>query len=819
MEVRKSYADASERTVDELRTIAHSLDMRDLSELTLPQIEEMAELVGRVSPAGDVSGVIRQGLARIPIYREPTADEDPESKPYLRSMGRVLDKAIFGTFFVGPATLLWGYQRLLLMAGKEIDEAFPEGYWQFYLNYALREDTARHANETHGFDTVLKRHQIHLSPTDRMTAWVMASIHCLHMYHDLLRNEWRERIYTSALAQITANRKDAARFARLYRQWERQRPYRRGPDVKPGQDYPTYRQHKFDEFLEKAMHFLPDRLRQEWVFAVTSAKECELPLYQQQMSILAYLESGFHGEKRVPIPLEQAHIGLISRGRYYLIPACRPGTSSPADVTMVRAQIAAILKEERANLTVDSLVKWATVRRKHVHKIRQQMRPELLEEIDKLRYTPILLNMDQQPYYLELSELRQAERGTGSHAMTIFNTGQSFVFDLSHIFFDGTWGAALAEIMTNEATAWGVYLNSLPAIHPPTTTPHVLKFAFTDREQALLEGSPKVSREVSAETESINLRNLLALRRIFKLRSDLIQLTVNDLLVLYRAIHALKYRPDPGLVAEIETLLLDEKTRPAAESALSLLDVKNATNPAILIPVDASQRDPRDRLQPMTFQVPIYELNLLELHDHVVEALNDYKTAAFNRDEAYQEFDQLQRRYLAALAGCGDVFNRAKEIAAMGESSSVGTIKLLAHLPVSFQRLLDKIPSQFDILNDLIKGREVFSNIGAVASSSSLTRFMSAKDDNDNKTLAWGVLTDAENMMRITLRDFRPHVSELAAVGRIDLAIKIIQDYLNAYASGLNDFIRDLRRVTMASRETRMASDIGMLDARESSEQ
>ncbi len=109
------------------------------------------------------------------------------------------------------------------------------------------------------------------------------------------------------------------------------------------------------------------------------------------------------------------------------------------------------------------------------------------------------------------------------------------------------------------------------------------------------------------------------------------------------------------------------------------------------------------------------------------------------------------------------------------------------------------------MLNDIIKGREVFSNVGAVAPDSTLTRFITAKDDNDRKTLAWGVLTDANGVMRLSLRDFRPHVRLLMDIGRRDLATCLVQDYLDAYANGLNSYIRDLYRITLTSRETRMA--------------
>jgi hypothetical protein len=129
---------------------------------------------------------------------------------------------------------------------------------------------------------------------------------------------------------------------------------------------------------------------------------------------------------------------------------------------------------------------------------------------------------------------------------------------------------------------------------------------------------------------------------------------------------------------------------------------------------------------------------------------------------------------------------------------------MLAHMPTPLQRMLDKVPEQFDLLNDLIKGREVMSNVGAVVTTSTLTRFITAKDDNAKKTLAWGIITDAGKVMRISLRDFRPHVTLLEKIGRKELALRITQDYLDAYAHGLNNYIADLQQITQASRETQL---------------
>ncbi|RLD07531.1 MAG: hypothetical protein DRI56_06635, partial [Chloroflexota bacterium] len=227
-------------------------------------------------------------------------------------------------------------------------------------------------------------------------------------------------------------------------------------------------------------------------------------------------------------------------------------------------------------------------------------------------------------------------------------------------------------------------------------------------------------------------------------------------------------------------------------------------NPPILIPIDASQHNPANRLYPLVFEVPLAELDLLNLHQYTVTTLTAYKTANAERTAQYAQFDQLQRTYLAALAGFGEVLSRYINIALQGESTSVGAIKMVAHLPVAIQRLLDRVPHKLDMLNDLIKGREVFSNVGAVVPSSTLTRFITAKDDNDKKTLVWGIITDAKNIMRISLRDFRPHVEMLEAIGRRDLALQIVEDYLEAYANGLNQFISELYHITVSSRETTM---------------
>jgi hypothetical protein len=805
MDANKRYLDASVKTAGNLRTIARSRMLTQLSHLSLPEVDAVVEAVARVIPAGNVPGVILNGLARLSGRKPPLKTIKRDINLLFRGVEKTLDKAVYGAFFAGPAAVIWGYQNLLKLAGKSPEDAFPEGVWQFYVDYALREDTARHTNETHGFDTMLNHHQIALGSVDRATAWVMAAIQCLHSYNDLLANEWRERVYLSLLAEVTQDEANAEHYSRLPRDWAKQRPYARGADA--GQDaYPAYRRRCFDHFLAEATQDLPPNLRRLWQRQIRIAEARALPAYQHQMSIMAYLDPGPYHETRTPIHLNEAYIGLIHQGIYYLIPICKLGTRQPIDILTVRKHVAMILQRPLQTKHVP-LAALTVIQRAALADLRDQLSPRVAKSLASLRHAPILLNLDAHSRELPLSELRQTERGIGDHALTCFDTGQTMAFDQSHVFFDGGWGAALAEIMTNEALSWAVYLATLPPVQAGTDSPNALSFPFTASDRSLIEQAPRIMPEVGAETDRVNLKAILRLRKLMKLRNDLIQLTVNDILILYRAIHAVTYHPAPKLINELEALThLGGEIRQAAEMTLETLMPDQPRNPAILIPVDASQRSPRERLYPMTFEVPLGELDLINLHRSVVAALDAYENSGGDRRNLYRKFDNLQRQYLAALAGFGQVMSRAKEIANAGESANVGALKLLAHMPSPLQKLLDQVPERFNVLYDIIKGREVFSNLGVVAPTSTLTRFITAKDDNEKKILGWGVLTDAQGVMHVSLRDFRPHVAMLIACEREKLAGRIAQAYLDSYACGLNEFVQDLHRITRASRETRMLS-------------
>jgi hypothetical protein len=801
----QQYIQATVVTGKDLRTIAYSDSVRRFSSLSLPEIDALVDLIAQVAPAGNVPGVILNGLVRLPQRQLPPATVKRDIRLLFRGVEQALkDKAVYGAFFAGPAAVIWAYQNLLKLAGKDPDSSFPEGTWQFYVDYALRDDTARHACETHGLATTLGQHKIQLSEVDKLTAWAMTAVHCLHQYDDLLENEWRERVFTFILQQLTAvqgtavgtdTEPDAAFYAGLYRRWEGERPYRRGHDVEAREDYPAYRRRRFDQFLAEAMRDLSPTLGQEWQRQVDALTAVSLPAYQKQMDIRAYLEPGQYGEARIAVPKTQLHVGIIHQGRYYLLPACLPASDQPAAVSSIRAQIAALIQYPAAVPPADMTL-LAGVRRAAWGDIRATLSCEA--ELDVLRLAPIWINGDERPSSLSLSAIRRTERGIGDHPLTIFLTPETAVFDQSHIFFDGAWGVALAEILTNEALAWAAYLHTLPPAQPGTSRPHSPALQLSTAERQRIHKLPSIRTESSAETAVIDLRAILKLRRIFKQRSDLLQLTVNDLLLLYRAIHAATYQPHADLLTQLRRLQ-EQDDNSAAAAALMAIEASRGRNPVILIPVDASGRSPGERLYPLAFSVPLDQLDLIAWHRRTLAALDVYEAARGNRHHVYDDFQQAQRAYLGALAGLGGVLQKAKGVARMGESASVGSIKMMAYMPAPVQRLLDKIPGQFDVLNDLIKGREVFSNVGAVAADSTLTRFMTAKDDNEKKTLAWAVLTTAEGVMVLTLRDFRPHVALLTAVNQAELAARITQDYLDAYAYGLNAYVADLQRITEAT--------------------
>ncbi|MBE2192843.1 MAG: hypothetical protein IAE83_01575 [Anaerolinea sp.] len=806
---KDAYTAATQKTSVDLKTIAATPKIAELSRLTLPEIEALSDQIAQVVPAGSVPGLVLNGLISIQGRQVPAAEQERHLAMLFRGIRDLLDKAIYGAILAGPAAVIMGYQKLLQLAGKDIESAFPEGTWQYYLNFALREDTARHANETTGFQHALSAHHISLSEADTLAAWIMAALMTLQNYALLLGNEWRERVYTQSLvqaAEITSlSAAILSKLRGMYSAWERERPYMRGQDAGKD-DYVTYRRRKFDAFCQQHLDPLPTRTQKTFARMTAQAEHDLLPAYVEQMTILARLEPGQYRDKKVLYPLAQAGIVIIHRGQYTRIPVFDPNRQAFLDFAAVREVTTRLLADAPKKTGSDPdllLARASRAAQAGVPKVGlRALSEDIFQFATALHNSPIMLNWDRADARLPLTLIRQGQRGIGDHALTLFFTDESTVFDQSHIFFDGAWGAALAEIMTNEALSWALYFSRLPAVKPHAAPLSSVRMSASPK---LREASKKaqVSAEASAESTMIRLAPVLALRRLFKTRNDLITVTVNDLLILYRSLHGQRYSPFAPLQRQLGTLEKSPKpeNREVHQLIMQALEKVKRSNPAILIPMDASQHSPKERLFLTTFRNPMPEF--LQWHDSTLAALRAYKEERGDRSTLYAAFDRQQRHLLRMLAGFGELMRKYKEIALLGQSTSTIAIKMLAHLPEAVQRLLNQLPDQFDVLNEIIKGEEVFSNIGRVVNGSTLRRFITAKDDNQQKSLAWAVITDDQDVVHVSLRDFRPHVEALQAAAMGSLADLIAQDFLDSYTDGFNLFIRELREITAASRETR----------------
>lgn len=796
----RKYAEASLQTANDLRSVAKSQHFTQLSPLTLPQIDAVVDLISEVLPAGNIPSIILSNLVNHANRRPPPETVRRDINLLYQGLEQTVARVKHGAKFAGPAAVLWGYQNLLKLAGKEPETSFPEGLWQFYVDYAFREDTARYTIETHAFGTVLRRHEITLSTVQRITAWVMAAGQLLHQYDHLLLNRWRERVYVALLQQACAGGPYQAAVANLGEEWAKMRPFNRGHDADPSQDYATYRRAKFDKFLRGALAGLDEHTRYQWNQLVQAAKP-QSAEYQQQLSLLGYLEPTAHSDIRQPLTLRDAHVGLVYQNRYYVLPICQPGSDLPADVATVLGQVAQIVGRPTGSAALP-LSMLTSIKREEWASLRPTLNGTLLDSLQALRRAPIIFNADQQLATATLSNLRRAERGVGDHPLTIFDVQRTAVFDASHIFFDGSDAAEVAEIVTQEALAWGVYLSQSnePAQEVEMVRP--LTFPFEREEQIFIQQAPKITSELTAESQLVQIKPIVALQKIFRMRSDLLYMEVSDLLVLYRAIHNFTYQPDPDLVQAVAVLKSDRKLYETAEAVEAMW--ARPQNPSLLIPLVAHQ-DPRERIYPLLFEVPVRELRLLQLHQETLAALVAYETAApHDRLHTYTEFDKLQRHYLATLAGFGQILAAAKQMAQSGHSRGQEVVRMVAGLPPSMKNLFDQLSDRSEILNNVLRGSEIFEWVDVSTSVNSVSRFMGGKEDSDQKTLVWSGLLDAHENLTLTLRDFRPELVALVAGGRQQLAKQLSEHYLVSYARGVNTFIGALRRITKSSRETQL---------------
>ncbi len=855
-----------QQTMQSLDSAAADTSLASISGLGIPQVRALKREIAEIFPASNLPGFLLQGLLQLKGRDLDGERVSGDLRVLFRETRQI---GLYGTFLAAPALIIYGYQRLLTLAGKDAASAFPDGTWQFYTEFGLREDAARHSVETRGFAAAAAS----LAEADTAACWVAAAIHTIFVYEDLLANEWHERVMLrcvdDALAELAAaglgrlprkaderaqaisveadRLRGAHGLSRLTADWAARRPYA-GPAGSPVLGYAEARRHAFDAFLGRRLRGVPDELRARAEALYAERRAGGLPAYQAQMSILQTLHAEGYSDRREPVALADAQVAFVCGGTYYLIapwerdaagslmitprggdPA-RPGQSlplrrdaagtwidpygqpaqidrrgevrmagvhvgrlRPLPLAQVRALAAAALRSARPLRPGDpgppgADLLLATAPRGRQEALRSSLSTATRAEVERLRGAPIIVSWDQRDPAQPLGTIRRTRRGCGDHALTIIRAGEGVVFDMSHIFFDGIWGAIMAEVVTGFASALAAGVDS--SRRTRTAAPPALGLARgTALERAAHEAGARPA-EVCAETRAASLPAISGLRQ--RLAEREMHLTVNDILLLGRYDHAASYRPGPAAMAALDDL--ESRGGEAARlhaQIVSGLEAQRALVPSLLIPMDSSWIDPRQRLHPATLRNPQPSLlPRLARAEALLQA-----TIKGHSPATRQAFEDERTELCGDLMAYAAVLRALREITTRGESFTTAALKLLAHLPRPMQSLMDQIPQKIDLLNEIVKGAEVFSNIGQVARNSSVNRFASSRDDGDTKLLIWGLMADAEGQLVITLRDFRPHVGPLLAAGHTHLAELLAADFLDAYAQGLNSMVKRIRRV------------------------
>ena len=782
---------ATELTANNLRRLmTQTVKPNDsASHISVPEREELIEQIAQVLPAGNVVNFVMGGI----LSARGREISPAESRVHLNSLFKglsILQKNTFyGMVYAGPASILAGYNMLLKLAG--VNE-LGEGVWQFYVEFGLREDTARHQSETLGFHQALGRLSPRATEAECLTVWILAAMWLLRDYEHLLAAVWEDKTRLTAMQEKTD-------LQNLHRTWQSLTPY----SLPAGQHDPglvAYRRQRFHAFCETQLGHVGQAQREAFLRYWNDPEHEQQrrqrrEAYQNQLSIHACLEPTEYAEKRVPLSKKDLHIAVIYQHRYYLLNLLDP--ASPTAPALAYQHARSILKSTGDAAELDlQLIK---VPRAEQSELRAKLEPVQREALEMLRTAPVIINWDaagsrQQP----LSRIREQQRGVGDHALTLFRTDSSMVFDFSHIFFDGPWAMAVAEMMTGEAIR---RLSLRPQMH--STLPDAPPARALNLKRSALLGSTgrRYSRHityVSAEAH-IPLAPLNELRTLlYSATKPRLHLMVNDLLVMYRTMFNQVYEMSDVLRSALEKLGRENDGKPLAAAVLEDYHTRREINPSLFIPIDASQFNPADRIFPSIFRSPF--LDLYATHRHTFNLLTTANRKHFGRQQAQREFQQACAHYLGMVRAFAEVMDKYREIAIEGQSMSTKAIRLIAGLPGAMQKLFDEMPDHFTFMNEALKGEEVFSNVGQVTVGSSLARFSSAKDDNDRKTLVWGIMTDNENSLHVTLRDFRPSVMTLALMGRAAIAEAVTQDFLNAYLRGLSAFTVELKAIVRAAK-------------------
>jgi hypothetical protein len=773
---KKKFDQSLERTLEALSRVG-TRSLARLTRLTAPQIEALRQEIAAIFPANNLPGYLLHGLVQA---RDEVLTPEQIRNDLLALFRSVGLTGVYGSFIGGPAAVLYGYQKLLELAGRDVDVAFPAGTWQFYANFGLREDTARHTIETIGFQLAVPSGS---EEDTQAAAWVAALSSIICAYDQYLEMLWREPTLIGLALQIAGDDPPPA-IATMRQAWLRVRPFRLSDNRY--RNLAEYRRQTFDDFFADRIDSLSAQQRGRIRRRFERRLEHDLAAFQEQMSVLSSLRPARYRDDRQPIPLRRAKIGLIVKGHYYLLPVTRNGRD-PLALPTLQATLRKLLPRAQAQRTATNQL---DARLAESPRGKQTEWRDLLSEVTQdnlttLGQAPFLLHWTPSASNLPLADLRRTHRGLGDQALTVIRTPTSMVFDLASIFFDGTWGAVMSEILTGEAVRHFERLKESRR-RGPALKIEALPLRSSIRFGQVVSQAP--AEEVAAENDRLDLAQLHRLRAALRGRD--VYLTVNDVLLLFRTLFPGFYRPDPRLRKTLAPLAASrhKATKAAASALKDALRTARKASPALLILLDASYVDPRQRIYPLNFYNPFSEM--LAEYQALLKAQRDFQRGRSNPE--WQTFSRIRNAFLSQLQAFAEMMVTIKTITWRGKGAGRVRPELMALLPRSIQQTLDQTPLHLSSLNELIQGEEIFCNLGLVPSGSSLTRFASARDDGGTKTLVWGIMTDDRERLVITLRDFRPHVAHLAAVGRLQLAQLAARDLLNSYVDSLNAFNRNL---------------------------
>src|SRR5689334_21959586 len=100
---KKELMRATINTANDLKNLAYEMVDKEISMLSLPEVDQVVEAVARVIPAGNVPGLIVSGFARIQGNNPSGKEVKRDIGMLFRGVNRMFDHAVFGAVFMGPA--------------------------------------------------------------------------------------------------------------------------------------------------------------------------------------------------------------------------------------------------------------------------------------------------------------------------------------------------------------------------------------------------------------------------------------------------------------------------------------------------------------------------------------------------------------------------------------------------------------------------------------------------------------------------------------------------------------------------------------------